>query len=116
MTFTSSFDIFTLVQINEIRAKIKAGCFSITDHALTESFKDGVTVTDILYGLAHGKMIEEYPHRKRCLIYGKSKNKIPIHMVIDYSCEEELDIVTVYIPDPRQWMNHQTRKTKRSKT
>lgn len=99
--------------IDEIRAKIRAGRFSITDHALTESFKDGLTVADILYALDHGKIIEEYPHRKRCLIYGKSSSKIPIHIVIDYSWEEELDIVTVYIPDPRQWINYQKRKVKR---
>lgn len=48
LTFTPGFDIFTRVKINEIRAKIKAGRFSITDHALTESFKDGVTITDPL--------------------------------------------------------------------
>lgn len=101
--------------IDEIRAKIKAGQFSITDHALTESFKDGVTITDILYCLDHGKIIEEYPHRKRCLIYGRLVNKVPLHVVIDYSWEKEIDIVTVYIPDSREWINFQIRKKKGSK-
>jgi hypothetical protein len=101
--------------IEEIRVKIKTGRFSITDHAFTESFKDGITITDILYCLDHGKIIEEYPYRKRCLIYGKSANKVPIHVVIDYSWEDEIDIVTVYIPDPYEWINFQVRKKRGSK-
>ncbi|HEX9756345.1 MAG TPA: DUF4258 domain-containing protein [Nitrospiria bacterium] len=100
------------MKIEEIKTKIKTGSFRITDHALIESFKDGLTVADILYALNHGKIIEEYPHWKRCLIYGKSANKVPIHVVIDYSWEEEIDIVTVYIPDPRHWIRFQTRKKK----
>lgn len=101
------------MKIKAIKARIEAGRFSITDHALTESFKDGVTITDILHALDHGRIIEEYPHRKRCLIYGKSATKVPIHLVVEYSWEEEIDIVTVYIPDPRQWANFLTRKAKR---
>ena len=54
--------------IDEIKAKIKTGRFTVTDHALIESFKDGITMSDIIYCLDHGKIIEKYPHRKRCLI------------------------------------------------
>ena len=103
------------MKIEEILVRIKAGRFSITDHALTESFKDGLTITDILFCLDHGKIIEEYPHRKRCLLYGKSASKVPIHIVVDYSWEEEIDIVTVYRPNPREWVNFQTRKKKGAK-
>lgn len=103
------------MKIEAIRARIKAGRFSITDHALTESFKDGVTITDILYALDHGKIIEKYRHRQRCLVYGKTSDKVSIHIVIDYSWEEEIDIVTVYRPDPREWLNFQTRKKKGAK-
>lgn len=98
--------------IEEIKAKIKAGQFSITDHALIESFKDGITISDMLYSVDHGKIIENYPHRKRCLIYGRSGRKAPIHVVVDYTWEEEIDIVTVYRPDPHEWINFRIRKKK----
>ena len=96
--------------IEEVRRKIKIGHFSVTDHALTESFKDEVTIDDILYCVNQGRIIEEYPTRKRCLIYGKLVEKVPLHVVIDYSYEEEINIVTVYIPDSREWINFQIRK------
>ena len=32
------------MEIDEIRVRIERGSFSVTDHALTEGFKDGITV------------------------------------------------------------------------
>lgn len=98
------------MDIEEIRAKIRSGRFSLVDHALTEAFKDGISVNDILYCIANGKIIEEYPERKRCLIYSMLDFDIPLHVVVDYSWEEEIDIVTSYIPDSNEWIKFQIRK------
>ena len=100
------------MKIEEIRRKIRMGYFSVTDHALTESFKDGITIDDIFYCINQGKIIEEYPVRKRCLIHGKLPAKIPLHVVMDYSNEEDINIITTYIPDSREWLNSQIRKKK----
>lgn len=98
------------MDIEEIRAKIRSGRFSIVDHALTEAFKDDISVNDILYCIANGKIIEDYPERKRCLIYSMLDFDIPLHVVVDYSWEEEIDIVTSYIPDSNKWIKFQIRK------
>ena len=37
--------------------------------------------------------------------------RIPVHIVIDYSWEEEFYIVTAYIPDDREWINFRIRKS-----
>jgi len=57
------------MDIEQIRTKARAGSFNITDHAMIESFKDGISINDILYCIEHGKVIEEYPNRKRYLIF-----------------------------------------------
>lgn len=98
------------MDIEEIRTKIRSGRFSIVDHALTEAFKDGISVNDILNCIANGKIIEDYPERKRCLIYSMLDFDIPLHVVVDYSWEEEIDIITSYIPDSNKWITFQIRK------
>ncbi len=97
------------MDITTIRKIVDAGDFTIVDHALTEAFKDGISITDIIFCIKRGKIIETYPDRKRCLIFFKLKLDIPLHVVVDYS-SEEIDITTVYIPDPQLWINFQIRK------
>lgn len=97
------------MDISAIRKKINCGDFNIVDHALTEAFKDGVSVNDIIYCINNGKVIESYPDRKRCLIFSMLNFDILLHVVVDYS-SDEIDIITAYIPDSQTWINFQIRK------
>ena len=59
----------------------------------------------------HGKVIEEYPERQRILIYAElPEEKLPVHIVVDYSFPEEPVITTAYVPDSRYWIKFQIRK------
>ncbi|MEK6791225.1 MAG: DUF4258 domain-containing protein [Deltaproteobacteria bacterium] len=87
------------MDIEQLRAKVTTGNFNITDHAMTEAFKDGISINDILYCIERGKVIEKYPERKRYLIFSMLNFDIPLHVVVDYFWEEEVDIITAYIPD-----------------
>lgn len=98
------------MDIERIRTKVKTGEFNIRDHALIEAFKDGISINDIIYCINNGKIIEKYPDRKRCLIFSMIGFDIPLHIVVDYSWDEEVDIVTVYIPDSSEWIKFQIRK------
>ena len=48
------------IKIEVMRALIQQGAFSITDHALTEGFKDGITVEDMIGVVMKGQIIERY--------------------------------------------------------
>ena len=98
------------MDIERIRAKIRSGQFTVYTHAMVEAMKDGLTGDDILYVVLRGKIIEEYPERHRCLLYATVPSGVPVHVVIDYSWEEEYEIITTYIPDSREWINSQIRK------
>ena len=102
------------MDIATIRAKIRAKQYLIYDHAITEAFKDGLSVADILFVALNGEIIEDYPSRKRCLLYAAIPSGMPVHVTIDYRFEE-LNIVTTYIPDRRQWSNFRIRKPRRAK-
>jgi len=79
---------------------------------MVEAMKDGLTGDDILYVALHGKIIEEYPERNRCLLYAIVPTGMPVHIVIYYSWGEEYEITTTYIPDSREWINSQIRRKK----
>ena len=101
------------MEIDTIRTSIRKGKFFVTDHALTEGFKDGITVADMLHVVQTGKIIERYPGRKRYLIYGRNADAIPVHVVIDFSDGQSVDIVTTYVPQRDQWIKNQVRKKRK---
>jgi len=97
------------VKIKQIRDLIKAKRYSISKHALTEAFADGFSLRDILEVIEIGEIVEEYRDRHRCLIYAKL-DKNPIHVIVDYTAKDWLWIVTVYKPDPAEWVGGKVRK------
>lgn len=101
------------MEIDAIRAFIRNGNFFVTDHALAEGFKDGISVADMLYVIQTGKIIEQYADRTRCLIYGRNTNAIPVHVVVDFGARRTMDIVTTYIPQRDQWIRSQVRKKRK---
>lgn len=101
------------MEIDAIRTCIRMGSFFVTDHALIEGFKDGISVADMLHVIQTGKVIERYLVRQRCLIYGRNADAIPVHVVVDFGTERSVDIVTTYIPQRDQWIKGQVRKKRK---
>lgn len=99
------------MDIETIRIRIQAKNYLIYDHAITEAFKDGLSVKDILYVLLNGEIIENYAERRRCLIYANLPDNMPVHVVVDYA-QPEIEIVTTYIPDNREWIRFKIRKSR----
>lgn len=98
------------MDITCIRELFRQGNFTVYFHAFEEALKDGITGDDIVYVIEHGEIIEEYPERSRCLLLATAPTKVPIHIIIDYSCRDELQIVTTYIPNQREWIAFRKRR------
>jgi hypothetical protein len=109
-----------LIDIEYIRKRFIDGEYAISDHAIIEARKDGIdpgTVVKLEWVAVNGKVIEEYVDRKRVLMYVELKEeKLPVHIVIDYTFWEEAVIVTSYVPDSRYWIKYKIRKNKRAKS
>ena len=101
------------MDIEIIRACIRRGAYFVTEHAISEGFKEGISVADMLEVIARGKVIERYPERDRCLVYGRRSAAIPIHVVIDFGLRSAVEIVTTYIPQRQQWIRDQRRKKRK---
>ena len=103
-----------LVDIEYIRKRFIDGEYAISDHAIIEARKDGIvprTVEKLEWVAISGEVIEEYIDRKRVLIYAELKeDKLPVHIIVDYSFWEEPVIVISYVPDSRYWIKCKIRK------
>jgi len=99
------------VDIETIRAKVRARHYLIYDHAITEAFKDGLSVSDMLHVLLNGEIIEDYPERSRCLVFNTLPDGMPVHIAVDYG-RFEIEIVTTYIPDSREWIQFRARRSR----
>lgn len=102
-----------MISIEIIRDFVQNERYEYYSHAITEAKKDGVEPEDIEYVLLTGRIIERYPKRCRVLVYGTMLNRLPLHVVCDYSDEYTMYIPTVYIPSDEEWTNnYQCRRKK----
>ena len=69
---------------------------------------------EVYEAIGQGEIIEEYPKDKpypSALIFGKTATDRPLHIVCAYNQKEKLTIIiTVYHPNPEQWIEFKRRK------
>lgn len=69
---------------------------------------------EVFEAVSGGKLIEHYEDDEpypSCLIFGRTKNDRPIHVVCAYDEVDELTIVvTVYEPSTDKWINFEKRR------
>ncbi len=96
-----------------IKDRVEKGNYQLKLHAMERSSIRGIDPLEIKEALFNGEIIEDYPTDKRghsCLVYGKSKIGRDIHALCGMAYDT-LWIITVYEPDPAEWVNPKTRRT-----
>ncbi len=98
-----------------IQTKIKSRQFRLSSHAETEREADQILEREIEEALLSSKfeVIEDYPTDPRgasCLILGFTRDYKPIHLVCDISLPDVIVVITVYHPDPEEWIDWRKRK------
>lgn len=92
--------------IEKIRSRIRLGQYTIS-FTHTEKLRERmIESADLEQAILNGSIIEPYPNDPRgssCLILGLSKSGKPLHIVCGNIEEEEILIVTAYVPDPEEW-------------
>jgi hypothetical protein len=75
-------------------------------HALQRMFERSVSTVDVKEVLALNDVIEDYPNDTPYpsrLLVGVVSGR-PLHVVVaENTGEDEIIVITVYEPDPRQW-------------
>lgn len=101
------------MDIEEIKARIRATQYVYTHHAEVERRADGLTFAQIEEALLNGDILEQYPDTGRgesCLIVGFA-GRLPVHVVCGWR-GEKIALITVYIPRPPQFVDPWTRGEK----
>lgn len=92
-----------------IKAMVNAGQYFVGDHATQHMFAEGFSLNDIVEAVTgKSRILERYPNASRCLVAGyfqmSDKTRAPLHIVVGYSSEDEIDIVTAYVPQKPWWL------------
>jgi hypothetical protein len=102
-----------MVVIDEIKARVEQDDFVFTKHAVDRTLLRGIQVSEVREALMSGEIIEDYPDDKygpSCLILGFTTNNRPLHVQIAYTTEVPLKLITVYEPDPHEWIDFRMRR------
>lgn len=99
---------FMQTLLEDIRHKVTSEEFEFSKHAVDQSILRRIRVEEIKEAIATGQVIEDYPNDKygpSCLISGLTQADRPLHVQCSYPSRPLIKIITVYEPDPQQWIN-----------
>ena len=80
-------------------------------HAMQRSIEREIREKEVAEALCNGEIIEEYPEDKygpRCLVLGRTSAGRRLH--VQCSLPPTVWIITLYEPDPEEWIDFRTRK------
>ncbi|NUO83224.1 DUF4258 domain-containing protein [candidate division KSB1 bacterium] len=99
--------------VDEIRAKFETNAFEFSKHATDQSILRVIAVVEIRQAIAAGEIIEDYPNDKygpSCLILGFTEASRPLHIQCSYPSRPLINIITVYEPNPSEWIDFRIRR------
>jgi len=100
--------------IRELRNKIADGQFEFSEHVVDQSVIRRISVREIREAFANGQIVEDYPDDKYgpcCLVLGFTLTGRPLHILCSYPSRPLVKIVTLYEPDPDQWIDFRRRRS-----
>jgi len=100
--------------IHGIRQKFNQDQFEFSRHAVDRIILRHIRVSEVREAIRNGEVIEDYPQDKygpSCLILGFTRANQPLHIQCSYPERPLVKVVTVYEPDPDEWIGFKVRIT-----
>ena len=92
-----------------IRCKVEAEQYEYSKHAVDEAIRRHISVREAREALLSDlELLEDYPddyYGPSCLVLGFTATGRPLHLVCSYPSRPLVRIITVYEPDPNEWLN-----------
>jgi hypothetical protein len=95
------------------KERVEKDHFYLSHHSQIERGKEQIKVDDIVSAIINGRELEPYPDDPRgesCLIVGQGLDSRWLHVLCGNFHEEDLLIITVYIPRLPKWVDPFTRR------
>lgn len=91
-----------------IQALVSSRAYRVSDHAFAEMREDAILPLDVVDGLSHATVVEDYPDANRgptVLVLCRDSGGRPLHAVwgVHRLRPDEASLITVYRPDPGRW-------------
>lgn len=100
--------------LGQLRAELAAGLFEFTQHAFRRAVERDIGEAEIREVGAGAEIIEDYPADKyspSCLLLGFTLRGRPLHMQVSRAADQsKVRIITLYEPDPAQWVDYTHRR------
>jgi len=99
--------------VDDIREKVLRNEYEFTKHAVDRTILRHISVVEIGEAVENGEIIEDYPNDKygpSCLILGFTQAGRPLHLQITHPEQPVLKLITVYVPDPAEWVDFRKRR------
>ncbi len=96
-----------------LRRQLAAGEFEFSRHAFRRAVERNISEAEIRQAGAGADIIEDYPDDKyspSCLLLGFTAQNRPLHLQVSYIDAEMVKIITLYEPDPDQWIDFTHRR------
>ncbi len=101
--------------IEKIRQAFRETRYEYSLHAVDQSILRHIFRTEVEEAIETGEIIENYPEDKygpSCLVYGTTIQGRPLHIQCSYPSRPKIKIITVYQPDPKEWIDYRKRREK----
>jgi hypothetical protein len=96
-----------------IRRQLITGEFEFSRHALKRAVERNISDKEIAQAAESAELIEEYPDDKyspSCLMLGFTKQHRPLHVQVSFADTPMVRIITLYEPDPEEWIEFRKRR------
>ena len=99
--------------LEQVRAQFHAGEFDYSHHAFTRAVERNISDVEMREAGEEAQLVEEYPEDKygpSWLILGFTGFGRPLHMQISMVDSPLIRIITVYEPEPDEWLDYIQRR------
>jgi hypothetical protein len=99
--------------LSEVRRQMANGQFEFSRHAFRRAVERNISELEIRDAGALAEMIENYPNDKYApsgLLLGFTSGGRALHFQVSFAESDLTKIVTIYEPDPDEWIDYRRRK------
>ena len=99
--------------LSEIQRQLASGEYEFSRHAFRRVVERNISEQEIREAGAKAEVIESYPQDKyspSALLLGFTTAGRPLHFQVSFAESDLTKIITIYEPDPKEWIEHRKRR------
>jgi hypothetical protein len=99
--------------LEDVRKQLAAGAFEFSRHAFRRVVERNISEQEIREAGVQAKIIENYPEDKYSpsgLLLGFTAAGRPLHFQVSFAETALTKIITIYEPDPSEWLDYRIRR------